>query len=338
LHTTVKSARYRTNINYEEPSVHEVVATVWRSGVAESVHHGSVVALDADGDIAFTIGQPDVLMYPRSAAKPVQGTGMMRAGLGLADELLALSCASHPGEDFHIDGVRRILAGAGLTPEDLQCPPDLPMHEPSRRALLVNGTLPAPLYMNCSGKHAAMLATCARNGWPTANYRDPRHPLQLTLRDTMAELAGEPVDTVGVDGCGAPLFGISLTGLARAFRHLAIAPDDSVEHTVGTAMRTYPEWVGGTGSEVARLMRALPGAVAKDGAEGVYAIGLPDGRAVALKIADGAARARSLVMVAALRRLGVTEDGLAGLAEAPVLGHGEPVGAIRPDGELAKGR
>jgi L-asparaginase II len=316
--------------------VHEVVATVWRNEVAESVHHGSVVGLDADGDVAFTIGQPDVLMYPRSSAKPVQGTGMMRAGLGLAGELLALSCASHPGEDFHIDGVRRILAGAGLTPDDLQCTPALPMDEPSRLARLADGAQPLPLYMNCSGKHAAMLATCARNGWPTATYRDPRHPLQLTLRDTMAELASEPVGATGVDGCGAPLFGISLTGLARAFRHLATAPDDSVEHTVGTAMRTYPEWVGGTGSEVARLMRALPGAVAKDGAEGVHAIGLPDGRAVALKIADGSGRARSLVMVAALRRLGVTADGLAELAEAPVLGHGEPVGAIRPDGELAK--
>jgi L-asparaginase II len=316
--------------------VHEVVATVWRNEVAESVHHGSVVGLDADGGVAFTIGQPDVLMYPRSSAKPMQGTGMMRAGLGLTGELLALSCASHPGEDFHLDGVRRILAGAGLTPDDLQCPPDLPMHEPSRRARLAEGALPTPLYMNCSGKHAAMLATCVRNGWPTATYREPHHPLQLTLRDTVAELVGEPVGATGVDGCGAPLFGISLIGLARAFRHLASAPDDSVEHAVGTAMRTYPEWVGGTGSEVARLMRALPGAVAKDGAEGVHAIGLPDGRAVALKIADGAARARSVVMVAALRRLGVTAAGLAELAEAPVLGHGEPVGAIRPDGELAK--
>jgi L-asparaginase II len=310
--------------------VHQLVATVWRNGLAESVHHGSVVALDADGSIAFTVGQPDALMYPRSSAKPLQCTGMMRSGLGLKEELLALACASHPGEDFHIDGVQRILAGAGLTPDDLQCTPDLPMNEAARQALLAAGVRPIPLYMNCSGKHAAMLATCVRNGWSTTTYRSPEHPLQIAIRDTIAELAGESVGTTGVDGCGAPLFGITLTGLARAFRQLGTASAGSIEQTVGAAMTAYPEWVGGTGSEVARLMRALPGAVAKDGAEGVHAIGLPDGRAVALKIADGAGRARSVVMVAALRRLGVTTDDLAGLAEAPVLGHGEPVGSIRP--------
>jgi L-asparaginase II len=312
-----------------------MVATVWRNGLAESVHHGSVVGLDADGSVAFTIGQPDAIMYPRSSAKPLQGTGMMRCGLGLKEELLALACASHPGEDFHIDGVQRILAGAGLTPDDLQCTPDLPMNETARRVLLAIGVQPIPLYMNCSGKHAAMLATCVHNDWSTTTYRSPEHPLQVAIRDTIGELAGEEVGATGVDGCGAPLFGITLTGLARAFRQMGTAQAGTVEQTVGAAMNTYPEWVGGTGSEVARLMHALPGAVAKDGAEGVYAVGLPDGRAVALKIADGAGRARSVVMVAALRRLGVTADGLAGLAEVPVLGHGEPVGSIRPAPLLA---
>lgn len=307
-----------------------MVAEVWRNDLAESVHHGSVVGLERDGSIAFTVGQPAALTYPRSSAKPLQGLGMARNGLDLDGELLALACASHPGEEFHIDGVRRILAGAGLTPHDLQCTPDLPKDEASRRALLVAGTRPAPLYMNCSGKHAAMLATSVRNGWPTATYRDPAHPLQVVIRQTVEELAGEPVGSVGVDGCGAPLFGITLIGLARAFRTLAMAGEGSVEHRIGTAMNTYPEWVGGTGSEVARLMRALPGAVSKDGAEGVHAIGLPDGRAVALKIADGSARARSVVLVAALRRLGVDNADLRELSEAPVLGHGEPVGAVRP--------
>jgi L-asparaginase II len=309
--------------------VHEVVATVWRNEVAESVHHGSVVGLAADGSIAFTVGQPDALMFPRSSAKPLQGIGMLRNGLDLTGELLALACASHPGEPFHIDGVRRILAGAGLSPDDLQCTPGLPMHERSR-LLLGADAKPIPLYMNCSGKHSGMLATCVHNGWSTTEYREPAHELQMAIRDTISSLAGEKVGATGVDGCGAPLFGLSLVGLARAFRQVAIAPAGSPEDTVRVAMNTYPEWVGGTGSEVARLMRALPGAVAKDGAEGVHAIGLPDGRAVALKIADGSARARSLVMVAALRRLGVDSPGLAALAEAPVLGHGEPVGAIRP--------
>jgi L-asparaginase II len=314
--------------------VHEVVAEVWRSELAESVHHGSVVGLARDGSVAFTVGRPDVVTYPRSSVKPLQGLAMVRNGLDLKDELLALACASHPGETFHIDGVRRILAGAGLTPHDLQCTPALPSHEASRFALVTAGTRPAPLYMNCSGKHSAMLATCVPNGWPTVHYRDPDHPLQVAIRQTIEECSGERIDRTGVDGCGAPLFGTSLIGLARAFRSLAVAVDGTEEHRIRTAMSSYPEWVGGTGSEVARLMRALPGSVAKDGAEGVYAIALPDGRAVTLKIADGSARARSVVMVAALRRLGVDAEGLRELAETPVLGHGEPVGAIRPTGIL----
>ncbi len=317
--------------------MHEVIAEVWRNDLAESLHHGSVVGLREDGSIAFTVGQPGALCYPRSSVKPLQGLAMVRNGLGLKDELLALACASHPGEDFHIDGVRRILAGAGLSPADLQCTPALPSHEASRAALLVAGTKPVPLYMNCSGKHAGMLATTAHNGWPTATYRDPGHPLQVAIRETAEELSGEHIDKVGVDGCGAPLFGFSLIALARAFRAIAVAADGTGEHRVRTAMSTYPEWVGGTGSEVARLMRAVPGAVAKDGAEGVYAIGLPDGRAVALKVADGSARARSVVMVAALRRLGVDGDDLRALADVPVLGHGVPVGAIRPTALVSGG-
>lgn len=315
--------------------MHQVVAEVWRSGWVESVHHGSVVGLAADGSVAFAVGQPEAPTYPRSSAKPLQGLTMVRHGLDLKDELLALGCASHPAEPFHVDGVRRILAGAGLTVDDLQCPPALPRHEPFRAELLVAGTAPAPLYMNCSGKHSAMLATCVRNGWPTATYRDPAHPLQVAIRETIGDLAGEPVTKTGVDGCGAPLFGFSLVGLARAFHAIALAADGTAEHRVRAAMSSYPEWVGGTGSDVARLMRAVPGAVAKDGAEGVYAIGLPDGRAVALKIADGSARSRSVVMAAALRLLGVPADTLAELADVPVLGHGEPVGAIRPAGILA---
>lgn len=315
--------------------MHQVVAEVWRNGWVESEHRGSVVGLAADGSVAFTIGRPEAPTYPRSSAKPLQGLTMVRHGLDLKDELLALGCASHPGEPFHVDGVRRILAGAGLAPDDLQCAPDLPRHEPSRAAMVVAGTAPAPLYTNCSGKHSAMLATCVRNGWPTATYRDPDHPLQVAIRDTIGDLAGEPVTKVAVDGCGAPLFGFSLVGLARAFHSVALGADGTAQHRVRSAMAGYPEWVGGTGSDVARLMRALPGAVAKDGAEGVYAIGLPDGRAVALKIADGTARARNVVMAAALRRLGVPADTLADLAEVPVLGHGEPVGAIRPAGILS---
>ncbi|MCX4724341.1 asparaginase [Streptomyces sp. NBC_01306] len=313
--------------------MHTVVAEVWRGDFLESVHHGTVLATGPDGAEVLRIGDVDAPMYPRSSNKPLQALGMLRAGLGLDGELLALGCASHSGEDIHLEGVRAILGSAGLGTDALRCTAALPIGEGALRAYLVGGGQPTPLTMNCSGKHAAMLATCVVNGWDTATYLDPEHPLQVVLRETLEELAGERIAATGIDGCGAPLFAISLRGLARAFGRLASAPEGSLEHRVARAMNTHPRYVGGTGRDVTRIMGALPGAVAKDGAEGVYALGLPDGSAVALKIADGSQRSRPVVMVAALRRLGVDVDGdetLTALATAPVLGHGEPVGAVRP--------
>ncbi|HEV3359694.1 MAG TPA: asparaginase [Pseudonocardiaceae bacterium] len=316
--------------------MHEVVAEVWRGELAESVHHGTVVGLDADGAVAFSIGTPDAVVFPRSSNKPLQALAMVRAGLDLDGELLALACASHSGEDFHLEGVREILTKAGLTEADLQTPPDLPLSEDAQRAKLAAGFGPEPLFMNCSGKHAAMLLTCVRNGWPTATYRDPEHPLQLLIAETVEELTGERIGAVSVDGCGAPLFGFSLHGLARAFRTIATARTGTDERRIADAMNAFPQWVGGTGRDVTRLMRALPGSVCKDGAEGVHAIALADGRAVTLKIADGASRARPTVLVAGLRALGVSSPALEEIGEVPVLGHAEPVGSIRPAGALAQ--
>jgi L-asparaginase II len=174
-----------------------------------------------------------------------------------------------------------------------------------------------------------MLATCVANGWDVRSYRDPEHPLQRAIRDTVAELTGVPVQHTVVDGCGAPLLSTTLTGLARAFGRLALASPPSHEHTVAQAYRTYPEFASGTRRDEARLLRALPGAVGKAGAEGCYAVALPDGRAVALKVDDGGARARPVVMAAALRHLGVDHPVLDEQAEKPVLGAGHPVGAVR---------
>jgi L-asparaginase II len=316
--------------------VHEVVAQVWRGELAESVHHGTVVGLDADGSVAFAIGAPDAVVFPRSSNKPLQALAMVRAGLDLDGELLALACASHSGEDFHLAGVREILARADLTEADLQTPPDLPLNEAAQRAKLAAGFGPEPLFMNCSGKHAAMLLTCVRNGWPTATYRDPEHPLQRLIAETVEELTGERIGAVSVDGCGAPLFGFSLRGLATAFRTIATAKDGTDERRVADAMNAFPQWVGGTGRDVTALMRALPGSVCKDGAEGVHAIALADGRTVTLKIADGASRARPTVLVAGLRALGVSAPELDEIGQVPVLGHGEPVGSVRPAGALAQ--
>ncbi|WP_405784999.1 asparaginase [Streptomyces sp. NBC_01378] len=220
----------------------------------------------------------------------------------------------------------------GQAEDALQCTAALPIGAASQPAHLAAGLGPTRVTMNCSGKHAAMLATCVAAGWPTHDYLDASHPLQLAVREALEDLAGEKSTSVGVDGCGAPLFALTLTGLARAFATIATAPAGSHEQRVATAMNTHPKYGGGTGRDVTTLMQALPGAVAKDGAEGVYALALPDGSAVALKIADGGQRPRPVVMTAALRHLGVDVDSdprLSALTEDPVLGHGQPVGAVR---------
>ncbi len=309
----------------DSPTLVEVV----RSGFVECLHRGSVIALDADGSVAFAVGDPERPILPRSSNKPMQAVAMVRAGLDLDGKLLALACASHSGEPFHLDGVREILAGAGLDESALQTPPDFPVDEVEKLAYVARGGEPAAVAMNCSGKHAAMLATCVLNSWPTASYRDPAHPLQQAVREAIGDLAAESVSATGVDGCGAPVFGLTLGGLARAFRAIALAGDGTAEQRVAESIRSHPTWLGGTRRDVTRLIDGVPGLIAKDGAEGVYAAALPDGRAVALKIEDGGQRARPPVMAAALARLGVDAPVLAEMGSAPLLGGGEPVGDVR---------
>ncbi len=309
-----------------------VVAEVVRNGVVESVHHGIVVGLDATGAIGFALGDPTTVVFPRSASKPVQAVAMLRSGLDLDGELLALAAASHSGEVFHVEGARRILASVGLDEGALQCPPALPMEPADLVRYVRGGGEPDAVHMNCSGKHAAMLATCVVNGWPTATYLDPAHPLQVVIRETLEEFTGERITAVAVDGCGAPLFGFALVGLARAFRGIVLAPEGTAEHRVAEAYRRYPAWTSGTHREEAALMAAVPGLINKAGAEGVDAAADRDGRAVAIKITDGTARSRPAVTVAALRRLGVDAAGMAAVAQTPVLGGGVPVGEVRAVG------
>jgi L-asparaginase II len=222
-----------------------------------------------------------------------------------------------------------VLAAGGLAEDDLSCPPEYPLGEFAMRSVVAAGGAPERVTMNCSGKHAAMLRTCLAAGWPTAGYLAAAHPLQVALRAAVEELATEPVTQAGVDGCGAPVFALSLRGLARAFSRLVDAAAGSPERQVADAMRAHPGLVGGTGRDVTALMAGTPDVLAKDGAEGVYAAAVPGAGAVAVKIADGAARARMPVLVSGLRRLGVTGDALEALAEVPLLGGGERVGAVR---------
>ena len=305
-----------------------VLAHLVRGGFVESVHRASVAVTGPDGAVTLGLGVTDDPVFPRSANKPVQALAMIGHGLRLEPRLLALACASHSGEAFHREAALAILTGVGLTEDDLQNTPSLPIEEAEQDAWVRAGRGPERLAQNCSGKHAAMLATCVVNGWDTAAYRDPGHPLQLAIAATVAQVAGEPVAATAVDGCGAPVMAISLAGLARAFGRLASADPSSPEGTVADAMRAHPEYVGGTGRDVTALMRLTPGLLAKDGAESVYAVGLGDGRGVAVKVADGGVRAKPVILAAVLRRLGVESEALAQLEDSPVLGHGEPVGAL----------
>lgn len=307
------------------------LAEVVRSGFVEGVHRGSVVVLDAAGGVLAAAGDVNSPVFPRSANKPMQSIGMLRCGLRLTESAdLALVSASHAGEDFHLTRVGRLLRSAGLDESALGCPPDLPIGAAARNAVLRAGGGPTRAQMNCSGKHSGMLLTCRAAGWPLEEYWRPEHPLQQRLRAAVEEFTGEKVAAVGVDGCGAPVLAVSLTGLAGAYLRLVSGDAGSVERTVADAMRAHPEIVGGTDAEDTRLMRGLPGVLAKAGAEGVIAVALPGSGAVALKIDDGAARARMPVLVSALRRLGVDAPVLDGFAEVPLFGGGEPVGAIRP--------
>ena len=305
---------------------------VLRSGFHEGSHYGAVVVVGADGSVLHARGPVDAPVFPRSSSKPFQGVAMLAAGAELAGADLALASASHSGEPMHTDRVTALLDRAGLTEDDLGCPVAMPMYEPTRNEVIRAGGAPRRLYMNCSGKHAGMLTACVAQGWDTASYLDPAHPLQVSVSDQITRLSGEAPTAVGVDGCGAPLYAISLTALARGFGR-ANAAADGYERTVTEAMRTHPEMVGGTGREDTLLMQAHPGLLVKGGAEGVHCAALPDGCTVAVKVTDGGDRARMPVLVAGLQQLGLDSPLLDQLGTGVVLGGGRQVGTA----ELAPG-
>lgn len=301
------------------------IAVATRNEFDESLHFGAGIVLDEHGTVAHSVGDPDLVVYPRSALKPMQADAMVAMGLRAAPDALAIACASHSGEQQHLDAVRRSLASIGASPADLQNTPARPYGKAARTAARNEGVEPSPLQQNCSGKHAAMLATCEANGWPTERYLDVDHPLQEGILARISELAGESIAHVGIDGCGAPTHAISLHGLARAFGVLARGS------VVADAMRMHPDLVGGTGRDVTAWMHAVPGVIAKEGAAGVMAAAFPDGRAVAYKIADGSDDARRAVVPEAMRLLGVDPaviEHVATSTSVEVLGHGVVVGRV----------
>ncbi|TAM70419.1 MAG: asparaginase [Microbacteriaceae bacterium] len=310
------------------------LAVVWRSGLIESRHFGSLIALDAAGDIALALGDPDAVVLPRSTVKPMQALACVAAGAALGGPELAIAGGSHTGEDEHVRVVRAVLERAGLSESALGCPPDWPEDEATRERLIRASVGRTAVRMNCSGKHAAMLLACVTNGWSTHDYLDPAHPLQQHVRATMATMMEQPVLHDAVDGCGAPLFGTTVRGLATGFRNLVLAAPGTSERAVADAMRGCPFYVGGTGHVNSEVMRLLPGVLAKGGAEGVIAMATPDGGAVAMKIVDGSPRATTLIALRVLKFLGVDTGAAGALTSVPVLGGGVPVGRIATGDEL----
>ncbi|WP_433337649.1 asparaginase [Spirillospora sp. CA-294931] len=308
--------------------MHEVLAEVVRNGFAESLHYGSVAGLAPDGTLAHVRGDAHATVLPRSTTKPFQALACLAAGAPLSGELLAIAAGSHTGEDFHVKAVDAVLSGAGLGHGALRCPPSRPEDEATWISLIRAGEGESRERMNCSGKHAAMLAACVANGWPTDSYLDPGHPIQERVRRALADGAGEDPGPVAVDGCGAPLFGLTLAGLARATRSLVVAGDGPAR-AVADAMRAHPEYVGGTGHLNTEFMRALPGSIAKGGAEGVFVAATAEGHAVAVKVIDGGPRATTAIALRALAALGADVAAAAPLAAVPVLGGGRRVGEVR---------
>lgn len=308
---------------------HAPLAVQTRGELVESVHYGSLIALADDGGSLLSRGEPTARVYPRSALKPLMAVAMLRAGLELPDEQLALAAASHSGSALHQETAAKILADAGLAASDLGNSTDVPYGIAEREDWLRGRNGPTQLAQNCSGKHAALLATCVLNGWPTEGYLDAGHPLAALIRSTVSELTGESITAVSTDGCGTEVFGLSLHGMARAFARLNTGAPGTPERRVADAMRARPDMVAGAGRDVTALMEAVPGLLAKDGFEGIQMIALAGGGAVALKISDGGDRARMPAAVPALLALGVDPALLAPFNNLPVLGGGRPVGELR---------
>jgi L-asparaginase II len=303
-----------------------------RNGYVESRHRGTMVLLSPSAE-PVTAGDVDAPVFARSSLKPLQAVAMVEAGFPGRGESLALACASHDGEPVHVAGARATLAAAGQDESALRCPPDLPGSRAALIDWIAGGGRPASICHNCSGKHSAMVATCVAAGWPVADYVDPAHPLQQAVRARLETLAG-PVSGVAVDGCGAPAFSVSLRGLAAAFATLATA-SGGVERLVAEAMRAHPVLIGGSARAVSELTAAVPGLVCKEGAEGVWAAALPDGRAFAAKLADGGGRALPPLLAAVLRSWGFAGEAVERWSHVPVLGGGRPVGELTWTPELA---
>ncbi|HZD37688.1 MAG TPA: asparaginase [Actinomycetes bacterium] len=315
-----------------------VIVEVDRSGFVESQHFGAVAVADAEGTVVAAAGDPELPIYLRSCAKPLQALAVLGLGveheLGLGQLALAGAAGSHSGEPEHVASVRKVLAAAGLDESALRCPPALPSNAEARRAV----EEPAAIYHNCSGKHAYMLAGAVTRGWEIERYTQREHPLQAVVADTIADFAGSGIEHLGVDGCGVPVHALPLRALATIYARIGhrAATGDGQASALVEAVRRHPVMISGTGRLDTRLLEVTGGRLlSKAGAEGASAaVNLETQQGVAVKVLDGAARARGPALLAALNAVGWLDDGeleaLLPAAVTPVVGGGEQVGSVRP--------
>jgi L-asparaginase II len=337
-----------------------VLVEVRRGPVVESRHRGHVAAVDGEGRLVATLGEPETVTYLRSSAKPFQAVPVITSGaadrFGLTDAELAVACGSHSGEDLHVGVVARMLQKVGLDESFLKCGVHDPFDRATAERLRRHGESPGVLRNNCSGKHTGMLVLARHLDAPPEAYDDPAGPVQQAILHTVSQFSGVPAEEValGTDGCGVLVFGVSVYTMALMYARL-VAPAAGFDEPAGgacarlvTAMTQYPELVGGTverfDTEVMRAVRGL--VVSKIGAEGVYTAGVlpcerwPKGLGLAFKIEDGEdKRARSTIAIESLRQLGVLDEdakkSLSPYASFPILNHrSEKVGEIRATFEL----
>ncbi len=312
------------------------LAVVERSGFVESRHIGSAVVLDARGEVAISVGSPELPVYPRSCMKPFQALAVLESGVQLDPVQTVLATASHAATPAHIEVVESILARAGLAADALGCPADWPGDSAARDGVIRAHGHRERVFMNCSGKHAAMLLACVENGWDTASYLDPAHPLQQRTLAVVERETGEPVAHSGIDGCGAPVHALSLTGLARGIGRIRRADSGPAQWLTDSVLANG--WaIDGPGRANTVVIERL-GVMAKLGAEGVMVMATPNGASVALKMLDGSLRAASLVALTLLARHGsLTAEQVADLTEyldLTVSGGAEAVGRIRVSAAL----
>ncbi|MGZ8611113.1 MAG: asparaginase [Actinomycetota bacterium] len=322
------------------PSPAPLVRVV-RSGLEESVHLGHVAVCDAEGRLLASLGDPGRLVFARSSMKPLQAAvSLSRIEVDLPEDLVAIMCGSHNAEPEHVRAVRRLLRAAGARESSLRCPPDLP----SRREDASRAARPRPIFHNCSGKHAGMVAACVGAAMPVETYRDRSHPLQRIVLRAVRRGTGVGRAEVGVDGCGVPVHGVPLSAMATLFARLArpgrlgVLAEPAARAVA--AMRAYPFLVAGTRRTDTALMSVAPGIVSKGGAEGLHCAAVLDaGVGVAVKIADGGDRAAGPALLRVLRLLdALSEPELSRLdgVRRAVLGGGVPVGELVTDFRLRK--